>query len=133
MILVSKSNDDCLYKVEDRVIKSNLVLGSNYSDYFNRVSLEWDPVNRIATVNLMQIHNYKHFDKFTKKKLVDDLVSKIETYVKNNLNLTKSGRVSKKLVSIKILAGVDRSDMLYARGYSYCGMYRSLTIMGIDI
>ena len=133
MILVSKSNDDCLCKVEDRVIKSNLVLGSNYSDYFNRVSLEWDPVNRIAIVNLMQIHNYKHFDKFTKKKLVDDLVSKIETYVKNNLNLTKSGRVSKKLASIKILAGVDRSEMLADRGYSYYGMHRSLTIMGISI
>lgn len=133
MILVSKSNDDCLYKVEDRVIKSNLVLGSNYSDYFNRVSLEWDPVNRIATVNLMQIHNYKHFDKFTKKKLVDDLVSKIETYVKNNLNLTKSGRVSKKLASIKILAGVDRSEMLADRGYSYYGMHRSLTIMAINV
>lgn len=133
MILVSKSNDDCLYKVEDRVIKSNLVLGSNYSDYFNRVSLEWDPVNRIATVNLMQIHNYKHFDKFTKKRLVDALVSKIETYVKNNLNLTKSGKVSKKLTSIKILAGVDRSEMLADRGYSYYGMHRSLTIMAINV
>lgn len=133
MILVSKSNDDCLYKVEDRVIKSNLVLGSNYSDYFNRVSLEWDAVNRIATVNLMQIHNYKSLCKFQKNLAVKKLVSKIETYVKNNLNLTKSGKVSKKSASIKILVGIDRSEMLYDLGYSYCGMYRSLTIVGMNV